>query len=117
MSSPDHPRWLMNRKGTFSVKDAYLFDQKDKFLNSGELSPSEWKKLWRLMLQHCLKVLLWKVVANALSLRGISGPQVAMPSSLAFSCPLCNGPEESQEHLFLGCLIRVILWRTGPWPF
>lgn len=61
--APDVPRWLLSFKGVYSVWEAYLFDQKLCLVHSGELLSHEWKQLWRLKVQHRLKLLLWKVAA------------------------------------------------------
>lgn len=32
------------------------------------------------------------------------------------SCPLCNGPPESLQHIFLSCPLSRILWQNSRWP-
>lgn len=66
---PDLPRWLLSSKGTYSVKEAYLYDQKGRMVDTGVLTSPEWTKIWRLKIQHRLKLLVWKVAANALPIR------------------------------------------------
>lgn len=106
----DVPRWLINSKGVFSVKDAYLYEQKTKMEVTGGLTPREWKKIWSLKIQHQLKKMILKVAANALPIRS------AARMHSCTLCPLCQDYEESPEHLFLGCPISIAVWRHGPWP-
>lgn len=53
----DLPRWILEAKGLDTVKEAYLYDQQFRFQQTGDLSQSEWKKIWSLKIQHCLKLL------------------------------------------------------------
>lgn len=62
---PDFPRQTLSSKGVYSVKEAYLHDQKDKLRDMGALTSQEWTKQ-KLKIQHCLKLFLWKVAATAL---------------------------------------------------
>lgn len=65
----DRPRWVHNPQGTLTVKSAYLFDQKHRFVAVGGLDAVEWKRIWRIKAQHRLKLFFWKLVAEALPLR------------------------------------------------
>lgn len=53
-SSPqqDVPRWILHSKGTYSVKAAYLHDQKDKLLATGHFQSHDWRKIWKLKIQY-----------------------------------------------------------------
>ena len=35
---------------------------------------------------------------------------------LAWVCPFCKCPFETLCHIFLGCNLARILWRSSPWP-
>lgn len=65
---PDVPRWILNSKGTYSVKAAYLHDHKYKFSDTGHLQSHEWRKIWKLKTHHRLK-LLWNRWAAPHTLR------------------------------------------------
>lgn len=112
----DVPRWTHNPQGMLTVKFAYLFDQRARFSDTGDLSFTEWKRIWQLKMQHRLRLLCWKLAANAHPLRGRMG-HPSQPHDLeTMGCPLCLAYEETREHLFLGCQFSITLWRTGPWP-
>jgi hypothetical protein len=32
------------------------------------------------------------------------------------ACPICNGPTESIQHIFLDCILAKAIWRTSRWP-
>jgi hypothetical protein len=58
--------WSPSSSGSFSTKIALWTDQKHRFENSGPLSNSEWKSLWRMKFHERLKLLLWKLAWNSL---------------------------------------------------
>ncbi|GLT69355.1 hypothetical protein SLA2020_415130 [Shorea laevis] len=31
------------------------------------------------------------------------------------ACPICNGPSESIQHIFLDCILAKAVWRTSRW--
>lgn len=73
------------------------------------LNQQEWKQIWRLRVQHRLKLLLWKIAAQAL-------PLCSLHFSTTMVCPLCGCAGETLEHLILECSINLGLWYLGPWP-
>lgn len=100
---------LLIARGLFSVKDSYLYDQKARMEITSGLTPQEWKKIRRLKIQLRLKMMIWKVSANALPIRS------ATRTSNGILCPFCQESEEAPEQLFLGCPISLAVWRQGPW--
>lgn len=81
------------------------------------LDAAEWRKLWALKIQHRLKLMMWKVAADALPLCSKVCHFVTNIGEAAMACPLCSQAEEIAHYLFLGCHFSRILWRGGPWAF
>ncbi|KAB1207370.1 hypothetical protein CJ030_MR7G017447 [Morella rubra] len=113
----DTPLWIHSPSGSYPVKDAYLYCQKQKHHGTGDLTAAEWRKIWKLKVEHRLKLLLWKLAAEALPLHGRIHQEIFDHELPLASCPLCYLSVETREHLFLGCSLSRILWRQGPWPF
>lgn len=99
-----------------TVKSAYLYEQRHRLLDSGSLSAAECKRIWKLKVQHHLKLLFWKLAAAALPIRcQVSFLRQTQDPNL-LKRPICCTFEDTREHLFLGCWFSVYLWRSGPWP-
>lgn len=73
--------------------------------------------MWKLKLQHRLKLLLWKVAANALPLRHTHREVFIHAATGSPLCPFCQIAAETPQQLFLECQFSTILWRNGPWAF
>lgn len=110
----DLPLWIYNSKGTLTAKSAYECIHNSRAAVSSPLTREQWRKIWKLKLQHRLKLMLWKVTSEALPLRGKMRLWRDDPDGGL--CPLCRGFSETASHLFLACQWSVMLWRTGPWP-
>lgn len=91
----DVPLWILDPKGTLTVKTAYSYIVQSRGAPIGWLSPAEWKILWKLKIQHRLKLMLWKVLAHALPLRGKIGRWVDDGRETRWLCPMCGNAEES----------------------
>lgn len=117
-SSPvvDVPLWTLEPKGNLSVKAAYEYIIKCRSALAGSLSSKDWEILWKVKIQHRLKLILWKVAGDALPLRGKIKRWAENASNLSWRCPLCDCDEESNEHLFPACPGSKFIWREGPWP-
>lgn len=61
--------WTHDPKGSFSVKGAVMKAQERRRPVRSFLDEQDWKTLWRLPLQDRLKLLLWKIAAEALPVR------------------------------------------------
>jgi hypothetical protein len=67
-------------------------------------------------MQHRLKHLLWRIAWNALPVRVNLFKYIPSISFDEWVCPICNGPQESIQHVFLGCIFAKTVWRTSRWP-
>lgn len=56
----DRAIWVPNYSGTFLAKSAYHQILSDRTVNSGDIPPIDWSKLWHLNMHDRLKVFLWK---------------------------------------------------------
>lgn len=105
---------MKDPKGRLTLKAAaYNFILQDRVTSTGALAKEDWQILWQLKIQHWLKLVLWKVIVKALSIRGkLRFGQVGDEG--AGLCPLFGGAEELVVHLFLDCPRAKFLWRQGP---
>uniref|UniRef100_A0A803NWW7 Reverse transcriptase n=1 Tax=Cannabis sativa TaxID=3483 RepID=A0A803NWW7_CANSA len=98
--------WKQKQNGQFSVKSAYIVDQKHKFKEVQEI----WKWLWHSDLHPRILILLWCVLNNAIPVKE------RLPFLMDKECPLCNVNLESCLHLFRDCSFVKILWFSGVIP-
>jgi hypothetical protein len=78
------------------------------------LSKVCWKALWKLNLNHRLKVFLWKMVWNIIPTKvriSFSIPN----SNCDTTCSMGSYPMDSLYHLFFTCPIARIVWRQSFW--
>lgn len=66
MPVADELRWTTNANRELTSKDANLLDQASKFPSNIHLEPAQWKQLWRSTIRKRFKLLLWKIVWNAM---------------------------------------------------
>lgn len=103
-------------KGFFSIKSAHLLEQEQRRDGVSDLRNPIWGKIWRLELQNRLRLMMWKLVADALPLRGKMASFLSNPSGRGLECPLCGVGLEMGNHLFLACPISQRIWSLGRWP-
>lgn len=101
-----------------------MFSQPNPHITSLALSPfplphlspkSCWKALWKLKLNHRLKLFLWKIVWNIVPTKFRISQSIHASLSDP-SCSLCSYPTDSLFHLFFTCLIACVVWRQSFWP-
>ena len=100
--------WILNSKGTFSVKSAYTTSQLINEEDDGGL----WKKLWKLKFHERFKVLLWRIASGILPTRLNIATKLGWGDTC---CPLCDSDEESIEHLFFQCSVARAIWFGTSW--
>lgn len=106
----DGLKWLLDPKGTFSVKTAYCLDWHSRWSHERGSQDMDWRKLWKLKLQHRLRLLLWKVATNALLLHGNLARAISGSRPIHDTCSLCLEAFETLHHLFLGCAVSKLCW-------
>ena len=112
---PHSPRqdmliWLPNAKGIFSIKSAYGVAFSND--SNGNQDLSHWKTLWKARMLERIKMLLWRIGANAIPTR--ENLQQRM-QHIDLSCILCSAEVESCAHLFFKCHFARALWTTSGW--
>ena len=111
-SKADELVWVLDSKGVFSVKSAYIASNPQFNLL---VSPMvKWKKLWNLKAPERLKMFLWRLCVNALPTRDNLFKRMNITDT---SCMLCNESEENPCHLFLHYPIAKALWFSACWGF
>lgn len=106
----DKLMWLPDAKGIFSVKSVH----KVAFSHSNNRAQdlSHWKDLWKARLPERVKMLLWRIGANAIPTRENlqRRTQHIDPSYI-----LCSAEVESCVHLFFECHFARALWSSSGW--
>ncbi|KAM6593021.1 hypothetical protein CsatA_000724 [Cannabis sativa] len=98
--------WKNSDAGAFSVKGAFLNNQRNRFAEKKEL----WKWLWDSKIHPRQSMMLWRAIAGAL------------PTSDKFGgcnsndCSFCWSESENPLHLFVRCSMVRALWFGGPLP-
>jgi hypothetical protein len=107
--------WTPSSNGTVSTKSIHHLHSSTSYHSLSPLLPCSWKSLWKLNINHRLKLFLWKMIWNIIpSKHRISH---SLPSShLDTTCSLCAGPIDSIFHLFFCCPIARMVWRQSFWP-
>lgn len=74
------------------------------------------EKLWSVPIQDRLKLLLWKVAAEALPVRVPSSRFCGLPLNPHTVYVLCGQQVETIVHLAFLCPVTRTLWRSSNWP-
>ncbi|XP_060973692.1 uncharacterized protein LOC133038980 [Cannabis sativa] len=98
--------WKNNKKGSFSVKGAYLVENAQNF----DQVKLIWKRIWDVGIHPRVSVLLWRILNDAIPIK----------SRLHFLqdkvCSLCGAEEENVMHLFWKCSFTRAIWFGGILP-
>jgi hypothetical protein len=107
--------WTPSSTGVFSTKSAHHLISSLSPSTPSHLSKSSWKALWKLQLNHRLKLFLWKMVWNIIPTKFRISQTI--PSSISdTSCSLCSYPIDSLPHLFFTCPLARVVWHQSFWP-
>ena len=89
--------WIVDSKGTFTVKSAYEVNVKHLW----PVNPDPiWKKLWNSKIHERLKTFIWCIGNGVLPTNLNIATRVSRGNPL---CPLCLLEEESIPHVFFNC--------------
>ena len=96
--------WILDPKGTFSVKSVIKANQ-DQVLEATDVC---WKSLWKLHIHERYKILVWRIAT------GILPTKVNLALKLGHGdmvCPFCQESDETIEHLFFHCHCpSIMVW-------
>uniref|UniRef100_A0A803QEP6 Reverse transcriptase n=1 Tax=Cannabis sativa TaxID=3483 RepID=A0A803QEP6_CANSA len=95
--------WKEANNGMFSVKQAYMVQQGDRFGSTDLL----WKWIWNNDLHPRMKMVLWRALAGALPIGDRMGRSPP-------TCCFCSQSEESLMHMFVQCPLASALWLGSP---
>jgi hypothetical protein len=99
----------------FSTKSAHHLITSSIPVTPFPFSKSHWKALWKLNLNHRLKLFLWKMVWNIIPTKfHISQTINSSPNDT--SCSICSFPIDFILHLFFSCPIARVVWHQSFWP-
>jgi exonuclease III len=114
-STFDYCLWTPSTTGIFTTKFAHHLLSSSTYHLPSPLPPSSWKSLWKLKINHRLKLFLWKMIWNIIPTK-FRISQSLLSSPMDISCSLCSGPIDSVLHLFFSCPIARVVWRQSFWP-
>jgi hypothetical protein len=98
-SSSEALLWTPCSSGVFSTKSAHHFLSSQKTTLISPLSKSSWKLLWKLKLNHQLRLFLWKMIWNIVPTK----ERISLAIRYSFfdaSCSLCSSSTDSLVYLF-----------------
>ncbi|KAH1203143.1 Thioredoxin-related transmembrane protein 2 [Glycine max] len=119
LSRMDHLTWRADSSGSYSTKSAYNSLMED---GSSEYEDNASRLMWKLKIPPRAAAFSWKIFKDRLPTKAnLRRRQVCLPS---YSCPLCDGEEESSGHIMFACSRTRSLWwealrwadRVGPFP-
>nr|XP_023892398.1 uncharacterized protein LOC112004387 [Quercus suber] len=102
--------WLPDAKGVFFVKSIYKVAFNHP--TSNDQSQTHWSKQWKAKFPKRLKLLIWRIGANAIPTK--ANLQRRIPY-IDQTCSLCNSGEETSTHLFFECNFARALWAAACW--
>jgi hypothetical protein len=107
--------WTPSSSGEFTTKSMHHHITSLRQVQLSPLPASTWKGLWKLKIQHRLRLFLWKLIWNILPTR--TRISASIPNAMIdTSCSLCSSNTDSILHLFFSCPIARVVWRNPFWP-
>jgi hypothetical protein len=107
--------WIALASGIFTTKTAHHLYTSFRPPPVSPVTSISWKGLWKLKLNHRLKLFLWKMVWNIVPTKDRISQSITT-SQLDSSCSLCSNTTDSLFHLFFSCPIAQAIWRNSFWP-
>lgn len=102
--------WAFEKIEVYLVMSFLLRIQNQRVSNM-IVEKETWEKLWKCKIQDWLKLMLWKVGADAFKTRGGLGRILHCEDSKEFLCPLCRNGVEDTIHLIAFCDVASQAWR------
>lgn len=88
----DRLYWCGNKNDIFSVKNYFTINFQLLHEDQGL-----WSSMWRFELHERLKLFLWRILSNALSIKQVLNRKIVLDD---MSCVVCGEGTESLLHLF-----------------
>ncbi|PNX98658.1 ribonuclease H, partial [Trifolium pratense] len=99
--------WQFENNGNYTVKSGYKTYLKNRAIEQNYTLEKEWGSLWRIKTAPKNKHLMWRVCRGVLPTRTrLRERHVMCPSE----CPICEGSEEDDWHVFFGCRESKSVW-------
>lgn len=77
--------WVPCPKGEFAVKSAYKVA--NPILSQSPLSDQLWRRLWKIKVPERIKMLLWRIALNSISVKEILAQRMGLENQV---CELCH---------------------------
>ncbi|KAH1206286.1 putative ribonuclease H protein [Glycine max] len=116
-SRMDYLTWRAEPSGSYSTKSAYNFLMED---GGSDYEDNASRFMWNLKIPPRAAAFSWRIFKDRLPTKAnLRRRQVCLPS---YSCPLCDGEEETIGHVMFDCTRTRCLWweilrwadRVGP---
>jgi hypothetical protein len=104
--------WIVSASRVFTTKMAHHLYTSNRPPPVSPVTSVNWKDLWKLKLNHRLKLFLWKMVWNIVPKKDCISKSITT-SQLDSSCSLCSNTTDSLLHLFFFCPIARVIWRNS----
>ena len=110
-SRMDHLIWRADPSGSYSTKSAYSFLMED---GSSEYEDNASRFMWNLKIPPRAAAFSWRIFKDRLPTKAnLRRRQVCLSS---YSCPLCEGEEETIGHVMFDCTrTRCLWWEALRW--
>lgn len=100
--------WRGDKSGKFSVRGAYWVMNGGRFQGASQF----WKGFWKARMHERHKVLVWRMIQDALPTRARLNRVFHVPN---LSCPLCESDVETPLHILVTCPFSKTIWLASPW--
>ncbi|XP_074347514.1 uncharacterized protein LOC141686355 [Apium graveolens] len=100
--------WVHTSNGQYTVKSTYFQWSKSQSTGEGTSISVGLKRLWRLPIPHKIRVFLWRLCRNTISVRNRLREK-GVPVTI--SCPMCVGEVEHLRHIFFECSFSKECWQ------
>jgi hypothetical protein len=104
--------WPHSKNGIYSVKTGYNIlkhwkDTEEPSSTHGNPNNTLWKKLWMLHTVPRHKMLLWRIMHEAIPVKSALNNRGIQCQTL---CPRCFQKEETLDHIFMKCHYATRIW-------
>ncbi|CAN1126295.1 Uncharacterized mitochondrial protein AtMg00310, partial [Linum perenne] len=98
--------WKFSSSGAYTVRSGYevasgKFTSLQVFRPYSLYDEGFWKKIWNLPVKPKLRIFLWKIFRGVIPIR----ENLARKFTIQAECPVCLEEVESNEHLFMKCIM------------
>ncbi|XP_026417308.1 uncharacterized protein LOC113312787 [Papaver somniferum] len=102
--------WMPDRKGKFTVKNAYntiCSSDVDTIVAGSSIPTDVWKNLWKFRVPHRVHIFFWKCLKKIVHVK----TKIARyKHGIETQCSFCKNSEETINHIFMECSYSRAIW-------